>query len=191
MSIAEALSSIESDRFRPLKRSEYDQMIGLGLFQNERVELIRGVLVKMSPQYAPHASTVQKLNELLLPRLLGRLSVRVQLPLALSEDSEPEPDLAVVPLGHYATAHPSTALWIIEVSESSLKTDRLKAALYATAGIAEYWLVNLDARVVEVYSSPVGGRYSDVRTLRAGDTLRPAALPDLAITVAEILPPMV
>jgi Uma2 family endonuclease len=188
MSIAEALSSIGSDRFRPLKRSEYDQMIGLGLFQDERVELIRGVLVKMSPQYAPHASTVQKLTRISASRLPAQFDVRIQLPLALSDDSEPEPDVAVVPLGDYDTEHPTSALFIIEVSESSLKTDRLKAAIYASAGIGEYWLVNLDARLVEVYSSPCGDRYAEVRTLRTGDTLRPAALPEVAIPVAEILP---
>ena len=91
--------AIEPGLVRSLKRSEYDRMVELGLFQDERVELIRGVLVKMSPQYAPHASTVQKLNQLLMARLQGRFTLRIQSPLALSEDSEPEPDVAVVPLG--------------------------------------------------------------------------------------------
>src|SRR4051794_15137905 len=95
--------SFEPELFRPLKRSEYDRLIGLGVFDDERVELIRGVLVKMSPspQRAPHASTVQRLNELLMQRREGRFTVRIQLPLALSEDTEPEPDVAVVPLGDY------------------------------------------------------------------------------------------
>ena len=188
MSGAGALSAFEPELFRPLKRSEYDRMVELGLFQDERVELLRGVLVKMSPQYAPHASTVQKLNKLIMARLQGRLDLRIQAPLALSDDSEPEPDVAVVPLGDYEIDHPRTALLIIEVSDSSLKKDRGKAAIYASAGIGEYWIVNLGARTVEVYSSPDGDRYAEARKLREGDTLRPAALPDLSISVAEILP---
>ena len=94
----------------------------------------------------------------------------------------------MVSLGDYETEHPSTALLVIEVSDSSLKTDRTKAAVYASAAIGEYWIVNLEARTVELYSSPRGERYAEVRTLGTGETLRPAALPDVAIAVDEILP---
>jgi Uma2 family endonuclease len=180
--------SFEPELVRPLKRSEYDRMVELGLFQDERVELIRGVLVRMTPQRAPHASTVQQLNDLLSARLQKRFTLRIQSPLALSDDTEPEPNVAVVPLGRYGTEHPRTALLIIEVSDTTLRKDRAKAVVYASAGIGEYWIVNLGARAVEVYSSPDGDRYAEVRTLRAGDVLRPAALPDIAIAVAEILP---
>src|ERR1700704_5757435 len=171
----------EPELFRPLKRSEYDRLIELGVFDDERVELIQGVLVKMSPQEAPHASAVQWLNELLMERRQGRFTLRIQLPLALSEDTEPEPDVAAVPLGDYATEHPHTALLIIEVADSTLKKDRRKASVYASAGIAEYWIINLGARTVEVYASPEGDRYAESRTLRSGETLRPQALPDVAI----------
>jgi Uma2 family endonuclease len=188
MVASEALSSIEPELVRSLKRSEYDQMVELGMFQDERVELIRGVLIKMSPQLAPHASTVQKLTQLLMTRLQGRLSLRIQSPLALSDDSEPEPDVAVVALGDYETEHPRTALLVIEVSDTTLKKDRGKAAIYASAHIGEYWIVNLGARAVEVYSCPDGDRYGEVRTLRAGETLQPAQLVDVAIAVGEILP---
>ncbi len=188
MPASEAFSSIEPELVRSFKRSEYEQMVALGLFQDERVELIRGVLVKMSPQLAPHASTVQKLTQLLVTRLQGRFSLRIQSPLALSDDTEPEPDVAVVTLGDYEVEHPTTALLIIEVSDTTLKKDRRKASVYASAGIAEYWIVNLGGRAVEVYSSPDGDRYAEVRTLRAGVTLRPVQLTDVAIAVAEILP---
>ena len=161
-------------------------MVELGMFQDERVELIRGVLVKMPPQLPPHASTVQKLTRLLIERLQDRFSLRSQSPLALSDDSEPEPDFAVVALGNYEAQHPSTALLVIEVADTAtLKKDRAKAAVYASSGIGEYWIVNLDARAVEVYSSPDGDRYAEGRRLRVGETVQ---LVDVTIAVAEILP---
>jgi len=187
MSGSEALS-IEPELVRPLKRSEYDRLIELGLFDDERVELVRGVLVKMSPQRAPPASTIEKLTQILGALLQRRFSVRIQLPLALSDDTEPEPDVAVVVPGDYEAEHPSTALLIIEVADTSLKKDRAKAAVYASAGIGEYWIVNLGARTVELYSSPDGDRYAESRRLQAGDVLRPAALPDVVFAVADILP---
>jgi len=186
MAVADAYSPFEPEGFRPLKRAEYDKLIELGLFDDERLELIRGVLVKMSPQRAPHASTVQKLTELLMARLQGRFSLRIQLPFALSDDTEPEPDVAVVPLGAYKAEHPDTALLVIEVSDTTLKKDQAKAVDYASAGIGEYWIVNLSEQAVDVYSSPEGDHYAKVRTIRSGE-LRPSALPGVVLTVAEIL----
>src|SRR5512146_2117562 len=91
--------SFEPELVRPLKRSEYDRMVELGLFQDERIELIRGVLVRMSPQRAPHASTGRQLHDLLSARWQKRCPLRIRAPLALADDTEPEPDVAVVPLG--------------------------------------------------------------------------------------------
>jgi Uma2 family endonuclease len=185
--MAEAFA-IEPELVRPIKRSEYDRMVELGLFQDERVELIRGVLVKMSPQLAPHASTIRKLTRLLMARLQGRFELSIQSPLALSDDSEPEPDIAIVPPGNYDAEHPGTALLVIEVSDTTLRKDRRKAAIYASAGIGEYWIVNLGARTVEVYTSPEGDRYAEARTLHEDDVLQPRAAGDVALAVAEILP---
>jgi len=179
---------IEPELVRPLKRSEYDRLIESGLFQDERLELLRGVLVRLPPQLAPHASTIRKLTHLLMAQLQDRFMLRILSPLALSDDSEPEPDVAVVPLGNYDTQHPGTALLIIEVSDTTLRKDRGKAALYASASIGEYWIVNLNARAVEIYSSPDGDRYAEVRTLHSSAVLRPAALTDVAIPISEILP---
>src|SRR6266567_1346816 len=97
------------DRVRPLRRQEYDKLIALGAFQNEKIELLEGWLVKMSPIGAPHCSAVDKLNELLLPQLLGRATVRVQSPFAALDLSEPEPDIAIVQHGFYDTEHPEQA----------------------------------------------------------------------------------
>ncbi|TMQ17727.1 MAG: Uma2 family endonuclease [Deltaproteobacteria bacterium] len=127
MSGSVAIASIAPEMVRSIKRAEYDRMVELGMFDDERVELLGGLLVKMSPQHAPHASTVQKLNELLMPQVQRRFTVRIQSPLALSDDTEPEPDVAVVPLGDYELEHPTTALLIIEVSDTTLNKDRAKA----------------------------------------------------------------
>lgn len=99
-----AISSVE--QFRPLRRVEYDQLIALGAFQDEHIELIDGALVRMSPIGPPHCATVARLNELLVLAFAGKASVRPQLPFAASELSEPEPDLIVAPLVDYDREHP-------------------------------------------------------------------------------------
>src|SRR5262245_21512602 len=95
------LADLEPEEVRPLHRAEYDRLVESGAFDDERVELIEGIRVTMSPQDATHAHTVQRLSEVLLVPLHGRAIVRIQSPMALSEASEPEPDLVVAPLGDY------------------------------------------------------------------------------------------
>lgn len=150
---------------RPLQRIEYDQLIALGVFVDERIELLDGALVKMSPIGPAHSSTVQRLSELLMFRLAGRATVRIQNPFAAGPISEPEPDVAVVPLGSYDSAHPDQAYLIIEVAESSQAKDRGdKARIYAQCGVPEYWIVNLTARQLEIHQEPCDGRYQRVVT---------------------------
>ena len=162
-------------------------MIEAGFFRGERVELIQGVVVQMSPQNAPHSFVIQLLNRLLMPRLVGRADVRVQLPLAAGPDSLPEPDLALVAIGNYMTAHPAQAILVIEVADSSLKFDRHeKAELYARAGVSEYWVVNLTDRVVERHSDPVGGTYARLTPFRSGEAVAPLAFPDVELRVDEV-----
>src|SRR6185369_9765060 len=107
-------------------RAEYDQLVAMGVFDNEKVELIKGFIVRMSPTGVPHASVVQALNELFVLALVpsGRASIRIQSPFAASDDSEPEPDVAVLPPGPYRDDHPKAAFLVIEVSESSPRYDR-------------------------------------------------------------------
>lgn len=125
--------TIALSRLRRWTRAEYDRLVELGVFEGERIELLRGVIVEMSPQSVEHASPIQEATHYLV-RLLGdRARVRVQLPFAASDDSEPEPDIAVVPPGAYADAHPSVAWLIIEVATPSLATDRDKGGVYALA----------------------------------------------------------
>jgi Uma2 family endonuclease len=174
---------------RKLTRAEYDRLVGMGWFQNERVELIDGILVAASPQGSSHAEAVTRLAERLIAGLLGRARVRVQLPIGIGDAAEPEPDLAVVALADYSRGHPEAAHLVIEVAESSLATDRLiKAQLYARGAIPEYWIVDLAGRVIEVYRRPENGTYASITTARLGERVSPLAFPDLALAVGEILP---
>jgi len=176
------------ERIRPLRRAEYDQLIELGAFRDEKIELIEGMLVPMSPIGPPHNSAVQKLGMLLLPPLVGRAAVHIQGPFAALEFSEPEPDIAVVPSGDYNTAHPDRAYLIIEVAETSLSFDRgVKQRLYATCGVPEYWIVNIAERVIEVFREPAGGAYTRIERYEGGQSLRPLHFEDLEIRVNDVI----
>ena len=175
---------------RPLRRSEYDKLVDNGCFEGEPIELLWGSLVRMSPQKTPHAAAVQFLNQFFVLALAPqkRATVRIQSPFAATDDSEPEPDVAVVPLGAYRDSHPTEALLIVEVAESSLKADRAKAALYAAAGVPEYWIVNVNNDTVEVHRDPAPeeARYANVVAHASHAELSVAALPDCTLRLAEL-----
>jgi Uma2 family endonuclease len=159
---------------------------------DDRVELLEGVVVAMTPSNPPHAAAIARANEALRSAIGKRAHIRPQLSLVLGR-SVPEPDLAVVPgsVGDYDEAHPTTALLVIEVADTSLKQDRLsKAAIYAAAGIPEYWIVNLRDAVVERMRDPdrAGARYRDVRSVARGERLELVALPGASVAVSELLP---
>jgi Uma2 family endonuclease len=189
MSLAHLADLVAPERLRPLRRTEFERMVEEGLFVDERIELLQGQLVEMSPQGPPHAGTIQRLTTRLVLALAGRAEVRVQLPLAVSEHSLPEPDIAVVAPGDYIQAHPTTAFLVIEVAETSLNKDRrVKAALYAAAGIPEYWIVDLAGGAIEVHTEPADGRFTRTTAVRPGEVLRLVAFEDVALAVADILP---
>jgi Uma2 family endonuclease len=174
---------------RRLRRTEYEKLAELGAFENERVELLNGQLVCMSPIGPPHSSTVDRLTQLLAHYLFGRTIVRVQGPFAASDESEPEPDLALLPLGNYSKEHPVRAELLIEVAESSLPYDRgPKLSVYAECGVPEYWIVNLVDRRVEVHRKPGGGRYWQVQYFEEGSRVSPLCFPDFELVVTDILP---
>lgn len=176
------------DEIRPLRRKEYDQLIQLGAFQDERIELLEGWLVEMSPIGPPHSSTVQKLNALLVPALSGRASVRIHSPFAALDDSEPEPDVAIVPLGDYDTEHPSEAYLIIEVAQSSLPRDRgIKQRIYAKSGVPEYWIVNVADKSIEVHNSPRGDGYAVQERVGHGESLVLPRFADVRVFVKELI----
>ncbi|HYQ17569.1 MAG TPA: Uma2 family endonuclease [Polyangiaceae bacterium] len=172
---------------RPLRREEYDRLVALGVFDDERIELLEGVIVTMSPNNPEHASPVQLLNELLLPALLGRAVVRIQLPLNAVRESEPEPDVVIAPLGDYRRAHPDRAHCVIEVANSSVGKDRnVKAPLYAASGFHEYWLVNVPEQVVEVFREPSPEGYRQATRHGISETISLQDFPDVQLEIAKL-----
>jgi Uma2 family endonuclease len=180
--------SLPLEGIRPLRRVEYDKLVELGAFQDERIELLRGVLVPMSPIGAPHSATIDRLTRLLVLALDGRGTVRVQNPFAALDDSEPEPDLSVVPFGDYDGGHPERAHIVIEVAESSLARDRgVKLRIYAENGVPEYWIVNLVDRRIEVHTEPTPAGYASVRHFSAGQAIRLTRFEGVEICVADVV----
>ena len=177
-----------AEAFRPLRRVEYDQLVSLGVFEGERVELLEGALVAMSPIGAPHNASVQKLDRLLQLALNERALVRCQMSFVALDISEPEPDLAVVPLRDYDTDHPDQAYLIVEVAESSVAYDRgRKRRVYASCGVPEYWIVNIPERCIEVYREPDVDSYVHSERYVPGQTLHIAAFSDVSIAVSDVI----
>lgn len=163
-------------------------MVELGLFEGERVELLYGVIVRMSPHGPEHDGTLGRLTEHLIRGLAGRAKVRVQSGFAASDGSEPEPDIAVVPLGDYDDEHPSAAWLIVEVAKSSLAKDMgPKARLSAESGIEEYWVVNLVDDRIEVHAGPRDGLYRHLQRCSRGDRIRLRHFPEVEIAVSDVL----
>ncbi len=142
-----------------LSRREFDALEKRGVLGDARVELLYGRVLSMSPQGGPHSWGVTELARALIPAVGRRGRVRIQMPFAASDSSEPEPDLAIVPPGDYLDDHPSTAWLVVEVADSSLDRDRGKAKVYAAAGVVEYWILNLVENIVEVFSGPSADGY--------------------------------
>jgi Uma2 family endonuclease len=177
---------------------EYHRMADVGIFRDQRVELIGGEVMDMAPQRDIHAAAVSLAFRAIWGVMGDGFWVRCQLPFRIGQSSEPEPDVSVVPgseRDYIGTGHPTKALLVIEVSDSSLDFDRSdKASLYASAGIAEYWIVNLIDRQVEVNRSPnadtaarFGFSYAERRVFAAGDQIKPlSANGDIA--VSDLLP---
>jgi Uma2 family endonuclease len=188
VSTFDRLADLAPERVRPLKRFEYEKLVDAGVFDDERVELLGGAIVEMSPQSPQHAATIIRLTKLLVRAAGDRAEICAQLPFVASDDSLPEPDLALVPLGDYDDARPDRALLVVEVAVASLGKDRLlKAELYARAGVPEYWIVNLIDRVVEVHTTPRDGVYADVRSVGREAKLRLVALPTVELTIGDFL----
>ena len=190
------IDGLEERRFT---RLEYERMIDCGIFvPGERVELIAGALLIAEPQGSRHAASIGLVANALRGVLGAGWYVMVQVPLALDDDSEPEPDIAVVPGSprDYRDGHPSRPALVVEVAEESLRGDRGgKGSLYARGGVADYWIVDVIGAALEVYrrprrapDAPLGWAYADRRRLQGGDTISPLAVPGAIVAVADLLP---
>ena len=186
----------------PIRRfsvAEYHEMGKVGILsEDERVELIEGVIIEMSPIGSKHAATVKKLNRIFSNRLSpNEAIIGVQDPVFLDDGTEPQPDISILKPrdDEYADEHPGTfdVLLIIEVADTSAEDDRdVKLPRYAAAGIPEMWIVNIPGRKIEAYRIPVGEKddagYRVRVEYREDDTLTPEAFPDVDIVVAGVLP---
>lgn len=202
---AHAVAVAPADRLDEVVRSFrwtrdlYGQLRDAGILgEDDRVELIEGELVEMAAKNAPHRVAVGLADDVLRSIFGAGYHVQIQDPLGFGAFSEPEPDAAVIPGDRrdYRDQHPSTAVLVVEVAESSLRYDReRKASLYARMQIPEMWLVNLQERVLEVYREPradrtaaFGASYSVRLILEPTDTVAPLAAPQTTVAVAALLP---
>ena len=174
---------------------DYYRMAEVGLLtEDDRVELINGMIFDMPPIGPGHASSVDRFGDRFRAWLGGSVIIRNQNPVRIGPRSEPEPDVVVVPRrdDYYASGHPMPAdvLLLVEIADSSLDHDRnTKIPLYAGAGIVEYWIVNLVDDHILVYRNPGPAGYGDVQLLRRGDTIRPLSFPDVEMAVSDLLRP--
>jgi Uma2 family endonuclease len=180
-------------------RVEYECLIEHGFFRpGDPIELVGGALIVAEPQGSAHFTSIRLVQEALRAAFGRGWDVRAQGPIALDDESEPEPDVAVVAgsFRDYVVRHPSRPVLVVEVSESSLVLDRdHKGSLYARARLADYWIVNLVDRVLEVYrepapnpTAPFGWRYGSVRVLGLEASISPLASPSAQIRVVDLLP---
>lgn len=174
---------------------EYDLMVEAGVFdEDERLELIEGRIVQMSPRGTGHSYALSMIQRFLVALVVARRAeIRVQDPVRLPPLGEPEPDLALLRWrdeGYREHPQAGDILLLVEVADTSVRYDRqVKLPLYAKSGIQEVWIVDLPARVIDVFRQPVAAeaRYASVATRRAGDTISPAAFPDVSVAVGDLL----
>jgi Uma2 family endonuclease len=177
----------------PFTVAEYHRLAELGiLHEDDRVELLDGQVVVMSPIGPRHAGCVKMLNRLMHRALGETVTLGVQDPLVLSERAEPEPDLAVLAPrpDNYRRSHPhpEEVFLVIEVADSSLDRDHVrKIPLYAAAGIPEVWVVDLEGEGITLHRAPGPAGYGDITTASRGETISPRLLPHVSLSVDEIL----
>jgi Uma2 family endonuclease len=176
---------------RPLRWTcaEFHRVGDTGAFEGRRAMLIDGIILEQGPMNPPHAVTLGLVEEAVRGAFGVGWWLRNQLPLILGQDTDPEPDLAVVPgRPRDYTAHPTTANLVVEVADTSLDFDTNdKRLLYARAGIPEYWVVDVNGRRLLVYRDPQAGDYASQQALGPADAVSPLAGPAATVRVADLL----
>ncbi len=176
-------------QIRRFTRKEYHALIDAGvLTEDEKVELIDGVVLTMSPQGPDHSRTVGRLNKHLLPPLLDRAEILVHSPFAASEDDEPEPDLLIFALDTDESDHPTRAHCAIEVSVTSQARDRSKVNTYARAAVPQLILIDVPKREARVFRGLRSGEYGLIEIVREGTPIVIDAFPDVSFDLASVLP---
>jgi len=177
---------------RKITVEEYEVMYEAGVFKpDERLELINGEILKVAPMNAPHISYVIRLSRIFTERLTKRAIVSTQLPIVINEESEPEPDISILRWrsDDYFSGKPKAqdVYLLIEVASASLLFDRrVKLPLYARVGVPEVWIVNVQARQLEVYRTPKGEDYAERQILQPTDRISLLAFPDVEIPLSEV-----
>lgn len=181
-------SEVEASELRPMDRHQYRQLWGLGFWNKERVELLEGVVVRMSPTGWSHTKLHGLLLTFIARSLPKDLLVTAGSSFVASRFSEPMPDIAVVRRREIDKHLPSKALLVVEVAQSSLRKDLgVKARIYANARIREYWVVNTKKLTIEVHRNPSRGRYRSVTTYDRKARVQPLLLPDITVCLDELL----
>lgn len=194
--VFETMETIRTSRRRSFSREDYHRMGHAGVFRaDERVELLDGEILVMNPQGPAHGGAITRIEELLHARLHSVALIRTQLPVVLADDSEPEPDFAVVKhrADYYSDSHPTVddIHLLMEVMQSSADTDRRrKLPSYAPCGVPEVWLIDLATRSIEVHTKPAGSTYHNQETIDDPRTAIPTGISsDIQLSIEELLGP--
>lgn len=192
------MAAIAEPQLHHWTKPEYYKIVETGLFEGKHVELVEGQIIEMSPMGSLHRTAIILATEILRNIFAEGYFISTQCPMDLGESSAPEPDIAVIRgnVRDYKYAHPTSAVLIVEVAETSLDYDRnKKSSLYARAGIEDYWIINLNTSRLEVYRNPMvdpekpyGYGYSSINIFTSLYSISPLSAPHATISVADLLP---
>jgi Uma2 family endonuclease len=177
--------------------AEYFRMADLGIFEDRRMQLIEGRIYQMPPQRVPHSVALELVNRFFSRTFSSNHRIRIQSPFLATNGSEPEPDFAVISGNdpRAAKEHPSAAVLIVEIGDTSIGIDHDKLRVFSMSGVPEYWIVNIPRRMLEVYRDPIPGSdppegpaYQSIQTLAAHENISPLAAQRASVSVAELLP---
>jgi Uma2 family endonuclease len=180
---------IAPKRAVPILRTAYHQLGELGFYEGLHVQLVYGTVIDMGSMAPLHANAIRALTRAFVTHSGPAIEVMVQLPIAAADDSEPEPDFAFIrQIKTPSDDHPTTALLVVEVADTSLRLDLgPKAALYAECKVPEYWVIDLKARSTVVHRVPRRGMYSSVRRVPWANLLTSTGVAGLSLRLGDIL----